>query len=107
MTETRVVPSRIGTDIVKSIFMNVKTRRIDIREIRIDSGALVGADDGSDTLFAISNIVINGAVVGVNGLDTGSLNDDNWYSIWLIKMPNGSVGGLVSLDFTNPVMPSG
>ena len=107
MAETRVIAPRVGTDIVRSIFMGVRTRRSGAYTIGVDSGALVGADDGTDTMSLGTNLTIDGSTVGVDGLDTGTLSDDTWYAIWLIKEPNGLVHGLLSTSFSSPVLPGG
>jgi len=108
MAETRVISPRIGTDIVKSVFTNVKTRRTGANTVRVDAGAIVGADDGTDTLSLSAYLVIDGGTVGVDGLDYGALTDATWYAIWLIKEVGGDVThGLLSTDFTSPAMPTG
>lgn len=48
-------------------------------------------------------------VVGTNqgGMDTGSVADDNWYHVWLIRRSDtGVVDVLFSLSVTSPTMPS-
>lgn len=56
-------------------------------------------------------LLINSAVNGVNGLDTGSLGASLQYSVWLIGDSRGyhPVAGLLSLTSSNfaPLMPNG
>lgn len=54
------------------------------------------------------SLVINSAASGANGLDTGSLAADTWYSVWVIYNSNTSTtAGLISLSTTAPTMPAG
>jgi len=47
-------------------------------------------------------------VSGANGLDTGSVTLNKWYSIWVIYNPTTDVSaGLFSTSFTNPTVPAG
>lgn len=53
-------------------------------------------------------VSINNSVIGVNGLDAGSIAADTFYWVYVIFNPEtGVVGGLVSLNSTTPVLPSG
>ena len=107
MAETRVLGTRIGTDIVKSVFMKVKAYvAVSSPSIRVYGGALVGADDGADTLALITDLYINIQNNGIDGLDEGS-PATGWYAVWLIKQPGGSVRGLLSLHFDSPHLPNG
>ncbi len=73
----------------------------------------VSADEialkNSSNNYAIARnvaLAINSAAVGANGLDTGTLAANTWYSVWVIW--NGAtVAGLLSLSPTAPTMPAG
>jgi len=57
------------------------------------------------TLRAVS-LTIAGTSVGANGLDTGAIAINTWYSLWVVF--NGTTtAGLMSLSATVPTMPSG
>lgn len=54
------------------------------------------------------NLTINCATNGANGLDTGGLANNTFYSIWVIYNPStGTTAGLASTSATSPTMPSG
>lgn len=54
------------------------------------------------------SLSINSASSGGNGLDTGSLAINTWYSVWVIYNPTtGGVTGLISTSATAPTLPSG
>lgn len=52
------------------------------------------------------DLTINTATVGANGLDTGVLAANTWYSKWVIS-DGVSARGLISLSATAPTMPVG
>lgn len=57
------------------------------------------------TLRAVS-LTIAGTSVGANGIDTGTISINTWYSLWVIW--NGTTtSGLMSLSATAPTLPSG
>lgn len=66
-------------------------------------------EDGSNAYVTArsGNLTINTAGSGANGLDTGSLAANTWYSVWVIRKPDGTTAGLISLSATAPTMPSG
>jgi hypothetical protein len=49
----------------------------------------------------------NGGVVGLNGLDAGTMAIDTWYSVWVISNGTGTFASLLSLDASAPTMPTG
>jgi len=60
-------------------------------------------------LVSSSDIVINTAVNGFNGLDTGTIADSKVYAVYLIAdlVSNAPMGGLLSLSYTAPLLPFG
>ncbi len=46
---------------------------------------------------------------GINGLDTGAVAADTMYALWVVADASGAnaVGGIYSLSFDNPTLPSG
>jgi hypothetical protein len=53
-------------------------------------------------------IIVDLAVSGMFGLDSGSEAANTWYYVWLIKNPStGLVAGLFSTSTTTPTLPSG
>jgi hypothetical protein len=107
MTQTKVLPIRAGADLVRSVFMYVRTWKAGPKTIYLDGGAMVGAVDGSDTIYLPSSRYIDMNNVGVvDGVDVAMV-DHNWYAIWLIKNPTGDTHGLASRSFDNPTMPVG
>lgn len=66
---------------------------------------VLGATSGSYTSPSVS-VSISTAASGVNGLDTGTIANGTWYSVWVIY--NGTtVSGLLSLSATTPTLPTG
>jgi len=53
------------------------------------------------------NLSINTTATGVNGLDTGIIAASTWYSTWVIRKPDGTIAGLLSLSATAPTLPTG
>lgn len=53
------------------------------------------------------NVTINSAAAGANGLDTGVLAASTWYARWIIRKPDGTTAGLISLSATAPTLPAG
>lgn len=49
---------------------------------------------------------IDATTVGVNGLDTGSLQASTWYYVWAISNVS-QIGGLLSLSSSAPTLPTG
>ena len=57
------------------------------------------------TLRTVS-VTINSGTAGANGLDTGTVAANTWYSVWVIY--NGTTtAGLMSISATAPTLPSG
>lgn len=80
-----------------------------------NSTLTVGAGQARDVgnvfdIFLSAPVTLNGAINGVNGLDTGTLTASSMYAVYVIgdlKNVNPS-GVLLSLNFANtPLMPSG
>lgn len=69
-------------------------------EVRDDSNAL--------TMRVSSQIQLYGTLNGVNGLDTGVLQANKMYAVYVIGDPTGHLNpaGLMSLSQTDPVMPA-
>lgn len=67
---------------------------------------VVKAGSGAYKTLETVNLTIAGTSVGANGLDTGALAINTWYSLWVIW--NGTTtAGLMSLSSTAPTMPGG
>jgi hypothetical protein len=65
-------------------------------------------EDPNSNYFTARNVSASIAVnaSGANGLDTGSVTSNTWYSVWLIY-GGTTVSGLISLSSTSPTLPSG
>lgn len=65
--------------------------------------------DANPDLDANTNTTINGAVNGVNGLDTGSLANNTWYYIYVIADQTGynQPACILSTSSSGPLMPRG
>jgi len=60
-------------------------------------------------IFLENDVVVNAALVGLNGLDTGSLQAGQMYAVYIIGDSTGynSAGCLLSLNVSQPHMPAG
>ena len=66
---------------------------------------VLSATAGALTLSSVS-VSISTATSGANGLDTGSIANSTWYSVWVIY--NGTTtAGLISTSATAPTLPTG
>ena len=74
--------------------------------VTADEIALEDSGNSYVTARAVS-LTINSAAAGANGLDTGALSVSTWYSVWVIRKPDGTTAGVISLSATTPTMPSG
>ena len=68
------------------------------------------ANNSSNSLRLLRNVslTIGTGTSGANGLDTGSIADNTWYSVWIIFNPTTAItAGLLSLSTATPTLPSG
>ncbi len=73
--------------------------------VTADEVVVKGGSGQYKTLETV-NLTVAGTANGANGLDTGALATNTWYSLWVIW--NGATAaGLMSLSATAPTMPSG
>jgi len=64
------------------------------------------SDDDTFNIVVSSTLTVDNTASGLNGLDTGSLAANTWYTIWVIDISSGSVpGSLMSLSETAPTLP--
>jgi hypothetical protein len=94
---------------IQGTFKNLKASATGLSaniSVSADEIAVENGSNAYQTLRAIA-LTISGAASGVaNGLDTGALAINTWYSVWVIW--NGATAaGLLSLSPTAPTMPGG
>jgi hypothetical protein len=78
---------------------------VDDNTIQIGTGECRNiADDADMSLAATQNVAITTS--GINGLDTGTISDATWYSVWLVSGTSGT-GGLLSTSEDSPTLPAG
>lgn len=65
---------------------------------------LLRASSGDAFLVSGVSVTINTANSGANGLDTGSIAGNTWYSVWVIS-DGTNIAGLISTSTTSPTMP--
>lgn len=76
--------------------------------LTVRSGLAVMDETGNAVINVPSNITLNLATSGLNGLDTGTEVANTWYYVWLIRRSSdGAVGALFSTSLTTPILPSG
>ena len=101
--------SAISGGAVQGAFKNLQASATGLSanvSVTADEVAVENTSNIYQTLRGVS-LTISGASSGVaNGLDTGALAINTWYSVWVIW--NGTTtAGLLSLSATAPTMPSG
>ena len=85
---------------------NLKVQVTSDTAVAVTANQLVlAATAGAVTLSSVS-VSISTVTSGANGLDTGSIANSTWYSVWVIY--NGTTtAGLLSASATAPTLPSG
>lgn len=74
--------------------------------VSVSADALMLLNGSGKAKLVTPSLSINSAASGANGLDTGTLAANAWYSVWVIW--NGTtVAGLLSASATSPTMPAG
>ena len=69
---------------------------------------VVESSDFKTKLLRNVNVAFNGAISGVNGIDSSSISAGNWYCLYVIYNPTtDSVASLISLSATQPTLPTG
>lgn len=58
-------------------------------------------------LFNSIGLAGNISTSGANGLDSGAVANNTWYSVWVIGTPAGATASLLSTSATTPLMPTG
>lgn len=67
---------------------------------------MLGTAGGGTARVTSVNVTISTGTNGANGLDSGTIAQATWYSVWVIY--NGStIAGLLSTSATSPTLPSG
>jgi len=74
---------------------------------KIDVAAGVCSDATNAQMLTLSAGTIDGATVGANGLDAGSLANATWYHVFAIGKADGTTALLASTSVGSPAMPSG
>lgn len=101
-------PLSLAASGVQGTFKNLQASATGLNasvSVTVDEITLENASNAYQTLRNVS-LTINSGGAGANGLDTGTLAANNWYSVWVIW--NGTTtAGLLSTSATAPTMPSG
>lgn len=111
MAFTKLPSDAMDALVVKSIFNGVRVGpdpAVPATRLRIYAPTQVGADDGASVISLESDLTLNSASSGVNGLDTGAIANGHWYFLYLIYNPTlERTRCLLSLSSTSPTLPSG
>jgi len=76
--------------------------------VAADELTVEDSSGGAARLSSVAIPTIDVTASGANGLDTGSVANSTWYSVWVIYNPTTSTtAGLFSTSATAPTMPSG
>ncbi len=75
-------------------------------EVDIATGACRDVDD-SLNIKVTATLTADIEVSGANGLDTGTVAANTFYSVWVISKLDGTKAALLSTSQTSPTMPSG
>lgn len=108
ITAAKISPTYFPFPIVGS-FKNLVVRVTSGATITVSADNLVVALSGSSSyqLSSVSCSLATGSN-GANGLDTGSLANNTWYSVYVIYNPTTSTtASLLSLSSSSPTLPSG
>jgi hypothetical protein len=95
---------------VQGSFSNLKSSATGTNALIALSADEIVVEDAANAYKTLRGVAltINSATVGSNGLDTGVLAANTWYSRWIIYNPSTLVtAGLLSLSGTAPTLPSG
>jgi hypothetical protein len=105
-TNWNSVPNPANAGSIPSAFSGLKITTPTSANVAVTAN-YIALYSGSGFYTAPSvNITIQTGVSGAGGLDTGTIANSTWYSVWVIY--NGTtVSGLLSLSATSPTMPSG
>lgn len=92
-------------------YLNLKSSTVGTNAVAVLTADQFCVKDatGLQKVLTSVNISVNGAVSGLNGLDTASLTVNTWYYLHVIYNPTTlAVGGIISLSSVLPsVLPSG
>lgn len=77
-----------------------------VLSVAADWLTLINASNTPKLTRPVSTTIDTG-VSGAGGLDTGSVANDTWYSVWVIMKNDGTVSAMLSTSATSPTMPSG
>jgi len=76
--------------------------------VNISYDELIVKNGNASTLISNSVLVCNTAIVGISGLDTGTLSANQHYAIYVIFNPTiNGVSSLISLSGAAPTLPTG
>lgn len=106
---TPVVSSASAAADVVGVFRNLQLSAAGTgANISVSADEIALEDSSNSYVTARSvSLTINSAAAGANGLDTGSIAASTWYSVWVIRKPDGTTAGLISASTTSPTLPSG
>jgi hypothetical protein len=77
------------------------------KTVTLTADSLSLANGSQYLVVSAVNVTLNLGSAGANGLDTGSVAANTWYSVWVIATASGTVAALGSLSATAPTLPSG
>lgn len=64
-------------------------------------------DTNADIIEVADPLTVDITTSGENGADGFTEANSTWYSVWIIKKPDGTVASLLSTSATSPTLPSG
>jgi len=82
---------------------NLNTYVIDANQCVIEEGFCINSKNDTN-MHNPTRLIVSGTILGVGGLDTGSLKPSTWYACYLINstLQNLPPAGLLSLNFQDP-----
>jgi len=103
-----VVPTALSAPgLVKSTFSNLEVTCTSDTQVTITADAITLFDGTNYTTATSVNVVAATGTAGVNGLDTGAVATNKFYSVWVIQNTlSGANAALLSLSATAPTMPA-
>jgi len=103
-----VVPTALSAPgLVKSTFSNLEVTCTSDTQVTVTADAITLFDGTNYTTATSVNVVAATGTAGVNGLDTGAVATNKFYSVWVIQNTlSGANAALLSLSATAPTMPA-
>lgn len=100
-----IVEADLPVNVPRSYLAGLTLSRASATTLGVAAG--VCRDSTNVQTISLSAGTIDCGTTGANGLDTGALANNTWYSAFAIAKTDGTVARLASTSLSSPTMPSG